>query len=133
MRSSTIFLSRLIGLFTLILSLSMVAQRQLITETMSTMIYDRPLLLVLGMIALAAGLSIVLTHNIWTAGALPLVVTLIGWVILIRGIILLLMPSEALASLFAMFHFEDFFYLYAAISFALGFYLTYMGFRRSRP
>jgi hypothetical protein len=132
MRPLTIFLSRLLGLFALLFSLAMVLHRQAIVETASLVVHDRPLLLVLGMITLIAGLAMVLSHNIWSGGTLPVIVTLIGWITLIRSLILLLLPPEAVASLFVMFHFEERFYLYAAITFVLGLYLTFMGFRRSR-
>ncbi|MGB6176215.1 MAG: hypothetical protein WBF43_07740 [Methylocella sp.] len=132
MRPLTIFLSRLIGLFALVLSLAMVLHRRSYVETAATLIQDRPLLLVLGMISLIAGLAIVLAHNIWSGGTLPVIVTLIGWINLIRGLILLLLPPQAVVSLFEIFHFDERFYLYVAIIFVLGVYLTFMGFRRSR-
>lgn len=132
MRPLTIFLSRLIGLFALVLSLAMVLHRRSYVETAATLIQDRPLLLVLGMISLIAGLAIVLAHNIWSGGTLPVIVTLIGWINLIRGLILLLLPPQAVVSLFEIFHFDERFYLYIAIIFVLGVYLTFMGFRRSR-
>jgi len=53
MRPLTIFLSRLIGLFAMLVSLAMVLHRQYV-ETAATLIHDRPLLLVLGMISLIA-------------------------------------------------------------------------------
>jgi hypothetical protein len=133
MRPLTIFLSRLLGLFTLTLSLAMVLHRQSFVETASLVVHDRPLLLVLGMIMLVAGLAIVLSHNIWSGGILPVVITLFGWVMLIRAVILLWAPPEALVSLFEKIDFEKFFYVPASISLVLGLYLTYMGFRPSRP
>ena len=132
MRPVTIFLSRLLGLSMLVLSLAMVLHRQAIAETASMAVHDRPLLFILGLITLIAGLAMVLAHNIWSGGSLPVVVTLIGWITLIRGLILLLAPPDALASLFEMIDSEKFFSVPAAITFALGLYLTYMGFRPSR-
>jgi hypothetical protein len=34
-----------------------------------------------GMVATSAGLAVVLAHNIWNGGALPVVVTLVGWAV----------------------------------------------------
>jgi hypothetical protein len=34
---------------------------------------------VMGLISLSAGLAIVLAHNIWSGGVLPVVVTICGW------------------------------------------------------
>lgn len=90
----TIFLSRLLGLFTLFVAFSMLVQRHVIIETAAAVIHDRPLLLVVGMIALTAGLAMVLSHNVWSGGVLPVVVTLFGWSLVIRGALLLLLSPQ---------------------------------------
>ena len=128
MSSRTIFLSRLIGLFTILVSLSMFMHKQTMVETVETLVHNRPMLLILGMIALIGGLAMVLGHNVWSGGALPIVVTLFGWSILIRGLLLLFLPSDAMVSLFEMVRFGELFYIFAVISLVLGIYLTYGGF-----
>jgi amino acid permease len=75
----------------------------------------------------------VLCHNIWSGGALPVVVTLFGWIILIRGVLILFLSPNAMVGLFEMFRFEEFFYVYVAIPLFLGLYLTYAGFKSSSP
>lgn len=130
MSPRTIFLSRLIGLFALLESLSMFVHKQSMVETAASLVHDRPLLLIVGMIALVAGLAMVLAHNLWSGGALPVVVTLIGWVILVRGVVLLFLLPEAVVRLFEIFRFEELYYLYAGITLVLGLYLTYAGFSR---
>jgi hypothetical protein len=45
--------------------------------------------LILGIITLAAGLAMVLAHNIWSGGALVVVITLVGWMALHQESILL--------------------------------------------
>ncbi|HET6377663.1 MAG TPA: hypothetical protein VFG05_05070 [Methylocella sp.] len=114
----------------LILSAAMALRHRSFAETAGWLIHDRPLLLVLGMITLAAGLALVLAHNIWSGGALPIVITLFGWVTLARGIVLVTAPPEALASFFETIGIEKHFYVPAALSFLLGAYLTAMGFWR---
>jgi uncharacterized membrane-anchored protein YitT (DUF2179 family) len=133
MRPLTIFLSRLIGLFSLVFALAMILHRDSFAAVTSAMIHDPPLVFLLGLIALAIGLAMVLSHNIWSGGALPVVITLIGWLQLIRGITALLVPPEALASFFDKMNFGKFSYGPFVITLALGLYLTYMGFRPSRP
>jgi uncharacterized membrane protein len=133
MRPLTIFLSRLLGLFTLIFSLSMALHRQASVQTLTELIRDPTLLFILGLIALVCGLAMVLAHNIWSGGALPIIVTLFGWSILIRGLLLLSLSPRTLADLFEALHFEELFYLYMTIAGILGLYLTVMGFRRTRP
>lgn len=131
MAPRTIFLSKLIGLFCVAFSLSMIAHRQTAVALITALVQDPPLVLLMGMIGLAAGLAIVFGHNIWSGGALTVVVTVVGWVILIRGLLLLLLPPATFVKLFASFHFDQFFLVYLAIPLALGVYLTWGGFRSS--
>jgi hypothetical protein len=124
----TTFLSRLIGLFSILVSLSLVTHKQATVETLTALVHNPPLLLTFGMVWLIAGLAMVLGHNVWSGGALPVIVTLVGWLILLRGLLLLFLSPAAAVGLFAGLHFEQLFYLYAAISLILGVYLTYGGF-----
>jgi hypothetical protein len=133
MRPLTIWLSRLIGLFMLLICVAMILHRRAMAETASLVVQDRPLLFFTAVLGLLAGLAMVLSHNIWSGGILPVVITLFGWVTLIRAIILLWAPSEALVSLFEKIDFAKFFYVPASIFLVLGLYLTYMGFRLPRP
>ena len=104
----TIFLSRLIGLFAVLVSLSLLMARKSGVEAVDALIHDRPLVLTIGMIVLLGGLAMVLSHNIWSGGALPVVVTLFGWIILIRGVLILFLSPDAMVSLFEVFRFEEF-------------------------
>ncbi|HUZ92011.1 MAG TPA: hypothetical protein VMU78_08950 [Methylocella sp.] len=130
MRPLTIFLSRLIGLATLVLGLAMVLHQQSFLEMASRMAHDGPLLFVIGLITLSIGLAIVLGHNVWSGGVLPVVITLFGWIQLIRGLVFLLAPPDSLGRLFEHMDFEKFFPFAAAITLILALYLTFEGFRR---
>ena len=130
MPSRTIFLSRLLGLFLVALSLALFLRRLEVLAIMTAMIGNAPLMLIPSLAALIAGLAMVLSHNVWSGGALPVVVTLFGWVILLRGLLLLILPHEILVSLFEMARVGDFFTIYAAIPLLLGLYLTYAGFTK---
>ena len=128
MSSRTIFLSRLLGLFLLAMSLALYLRKPELLPALNDLIQDAPRLLILSIAALLGGLAIVLTHNIWSGGALQVVVTLLGWALLLRGLVLLLLPHEFIVRLFEMSRFADLFYLYAAIPLVLGLYLTFAGF-----
>jgi hypothetical protein len=131
MSSRTIFLAKLLGLFFFAVSLALFLRRPEVLAIVTAMMGNAPLLLVVSLAALAAGLAMVLSHNIWSGGALPVVVTLLGWIILLRGLVLLLLPHETIVRLFEMANFPDFFTVYAAIPLILGLYLTYAGFTAS--
>jgi uncharacterized membrane protein len=130
MSSHTSFLSRLIGLYLILISLAMAAHREATVETIRALMHNPPLLFVFGVIAVAAGLAMVLGHNVWSGGVLPVGVTLVGWLLLSKGTLLLFLSPEAVyGMLFVRSHFEQFFYEYMAIDLLLGICLTYGGFR----
>jgi hypothetical protein len=59
-----------------------------------TAVADGPVMLVYAIISLAVGLAMILGHNVWSGGALPVVVTLVGWLILAKGLMLLFVTPE---------------------------------------
>ena len=121
MSARTIFLSRLIGLYLILISLAMIAHKQATVDSMNALVHNAPVLFVVGVIAVAAGLAMVLGHNVWSGGVLPVVVTLTGWLMLIKGSMLLFMSPEAVyGTLLAGMHFEQLFYLYMATVLFLG-------------
>src|SRR6516165_10166323 len=116
----TTFLAKLIGLSAVLLSLALVTHKQASVETMTALVRNPPLLMIFGMLWLVAGLAIILGHNVWSGGVLPVVVTLVGWLIFARGLLLLFLPPSAAVGLFTGLHFEQLFYLYIAISLVFG-------------
>jgi hypothetical protein len=131
MSPRTRFLGKLIGLYLILISLAMAIHKQATVETMNALVRNTPELFVAGLIGVGAGLAIVLGHNVWSGGVLSVIVTLTGWVMLIKGMLLVfLSPRDTYRLLVAGLHYEQFFYLYTAIPFVLGLYLTYAGFAR---
>ena len=99
-------------------------------ETVEALLQNPSMVFVLGVVMLAAGLAMVLAHNIWSGGALVVVVTLVGWMTLIKSLVFLFLPPEMEARLFLeRLHDQQLFYFYWALPLVLGLYLTYAGFR----
>jgi hypothetical protein len=131
MPAVTIYLSRLIGVVAFIAGVAMLADKQMVVAAVGQMGVDRTPLLLLGFIRVATGAAIVLVHNVWSRGFWPLVITLTGWAILVRGVMVLFVPPDVMASIIAASHVVDFYYLYAAIPLVLGAYLGLRGFSAS--
>jgi hypothetical protein len=127
--TSTLYLARLIGLFLLALGISMIVQPQATIETWIALVRDPSMVYVLGMITTAAGLAMVLSHNVWRGGALPIAITLIGWLTLLKGIAALCLHAESAGRVFEMFHYVAFFYPYALVCIVSGVCLAIAGFR----
>ena len=129
MSPRTIYLGRLIGLYCVLLALAMISNKQATVETIIALMHDAPVLLLAAIVAMAAGLAIVLGHIVWSGGALPVVVTLVGWISLIKGLILLFLPPVGALAYFEALHYGQFFYAYMSVTLAIGIYLTFSSFR----
>jgi hypothetical protein len=71
----------------------------------------------------------IIGHNIWSGGALPVAVTLFGWLIFAKGLALLLVPPEmwtAWLALLQKLHYGYPFYFIPAL--AIGGYLAVASF-----
>lgn len=124
----TMFLSRLIGLAALILGAAMLIYEPPLVSAVELAASDRSALFTLGGGGIIAGLAIVLTHNVWRQGLCALVVTAVGWFMLIRGVLMVFLPTAVLLKLDAISHFHEHPVLYAVLPLALGLYLTWQGF-----
>jgi hypothetical protein len=93
---TSIFLAKLMGpVFLAVgaaLILNGVAVRALVQEFL-----DSPALIFLsGLMTLPAGLAIVLTHNVWIADW-PILITILGWLLVVGGAVRLVAPQRAAA------------------------------------
>jgi len=125
MSSRTVFLARLSGLFLVLMSLSLMANKAATLEAVTAVVHQPSLLLMFGMIGLPAGLAMVIAHNIWSGGATPVVVTILGWLLLAKSLICLIVPEGAMIRLYELVRFPDFFYGFIGVYLLIGFYLAY--------
>lgn len=129
MSPRTRYLSRLIGLYCLLVGLSMIVHKQTTVESITETVHHAPAVLLSSIFALAAGLAIVIGHNVWSGGVPAVLVTLVGWITLIKGLLLLFLTPQATVGFFEAAHYGQMFYLYVAITLVLGIALTYGGFK----
>jgi hypothetical protein len=121
----TVYLARLIGLFTVLIVAALLLRGSAMVETA---VADKPVMFTYALISLGLGLAMVLGHNAWSGGALPVVVTLVGWLILAKGLLLLYITPESLTAMYARMQYGQHFNLYLAPSLLIGLYLTWAGF-----
>ena len=133
MSERTSFLARLLGLYCLIAAVGVLVQRDAWVAAVAAAVHDPAVMLILGAVVVAAGLALVLAHNLWSGGALPVVVTVIGWLTLLKGVVLWLLPPQAAADFYlGRLHYAQLYPVYGAVSLVLGLYLTVAGFRSAR-
>ena len=129
MSTRTIYLSKLFGLYFILVALPMMIHKQAVVNMVTGLFRDPAMMFMLGLLTLAAGMAMVLAHNIWSGGVLPVVVTILGWLTLVKGLLfLILFSGDATGFYLGTLHYSQLFYLYMAICLALGAYLTYGGF-----
>jgi hypothetical protein len=125
--SSTAFLARLLGLFILAIAAAILINRRGIIAAFESLSQHGDTLLLAELIGLGVGLAIVLSHEVWT-NVLGVIVTLLGWFIFLRALILLLLPPEKIAEIFALVAWPQRAETYAIISLVIGILLTIAGF-----
>ena len=129
----TLFLSRLLGLFFLICGLAMLLHKQFYTVALATVAYSPLAIRWIAMVITLAGLAIVLAHNVWSKPPVVVIVTLLGWLTLIKGLAYLFQPARWLEGFFqAVLNCGGYVYSVTAFVLVLGAYLTYEGFK-SKP
>ena len=79
-----IWISKFLGPVILALSIPMIVTPTSLQDTTRRFLADSPLVLISGVLAMTAGLSIVNTHNVWVLNW-TLIVTLFGWALFLGG------------------------------------------------
>lgn len=126
----TIYLSRLIGLYWILVLPSLMIHRQATVDSATALFHNPSLMLIVGIFTVIASVAMILAHNLWSGGALPVLVTLVGWLALIKGMMFLLLPSAADTEIILSWLRDPvLFYVCLTPSFLIGIYLTYEGFR----
>ena len=130
MLSRTSFLGRLFGVYFILFAAIMFLRKQEILDGITGALSNPGIMLTFGVILLFAGLAMVLGHNLWSGGVLPVVVTLIGYLTALKGLLILLLPPDTGTEVYLRaLHYQQYFYVYAAFTLCLGLCLTILSFR----
>lgn len=89
----SLFLAKAIGIYYVIVSIAFLLNkarlRALMIETMNNSAY----LLLSGFIALIVGILLVVSHNLWVADWRVVIITIIGWLALLKGLTIIVFPN----------------------------------------
>jgi hypothetical protein len=91
---------------------------------------DPGLIFVSGILLLIAGLAIVRTHNIW-AGGWPVLVTALGWLAVLSGLVRMLFPIQGAAIAAAVGQNTALVLASAVTLIVLGAFLSFKGYARN--
>ena len=91
-------IAQVLGIFFVVVGVSMVANGKATAAAVEESVQNKGMMFMWGILALLIGAVIVVFNNAWTSG-LALLVTILGWLALIKGTFILLFPGVA-ASLY---------------------------------
>jgi hypothetical protein len=124
---TSLFLARLLGPTMLVMGLGLLVNRSTYRTLSLEVLDSRALLFIAGLIALVAGLAIVLTHNVWVAGW-PMIITIFGWASLFAGIVRIVFPDSVAQLGRRAIDSQGFLMFGIVLYLALGAWLIYAGY-----
>lgn len=86
---TSVFIAQLIGPVMLVAAIGLLINREGYRAMALTFLESPPLIYISGVLAMTAGLAIVLNHNVWTADW-RVIITVFGWMAAIGGAIRIL-------------------------------------------
>jgi nitrate reductase gamma subunit len=87
----SLFLGQVTGISLLLGGICLLLNAKHYEKTFLKLLKDDAAMFVLGLILLIAGAAMVLAHNVW--GGWALIVSIVGWAMLIKGLLTLLIPK----------------------------------------
>jgi len=124
---TSILIARLIGPILVVAGVTALVNPKNMADMAQEFLASRALIFIAGFLALLGGLAIVNTHNLWVAGW-PLIITVLGWLAVIGGIVRMVFPAVTRAVGEAMLGSTTLLRLLGGVQVALGAYLMAVGY-----
>jgi uncharacterized membrane protein YedE/YeeE len=126
---TSIFLAKLLGPILVVVAVGVLMNRKSVDALAREVLGSPALLFLLGFLDFASGLAIVLTHNVWVADW-RIIITLLGWLLLARGMVRILIPDQVKPYGAKMFQSPNAVTGSLAVTLGLGLVLGYFGYAR---
>ncbi len=124
----TVFIGKVLGLFCVIVAVAMMANKKGAVATVTGLLGNPPLMFVVDIMTVGLGLAMVVGHEVWSGGVLPVAVTLMGWATLLKGVVLLAVPAGRMIRFYDAVQYERRFYALMAVTLGIGLSLTLAAF-----
>jgi hypothetical protein len=123
----SIFLARLLGPLLLLPGIGLLINPRAFRAMATEVVGSVTLVYLFGLLDFAAGLAIVLVHNVWTVNWRVLI-TLIGWLLLIRGAARILITDTLIGYAKALIRNKRLYPVSGGVLVILGLVLCYFGY-----
>lgn len=119
------FFAQLIGFYLVLICVSMLLQPERFKKIMNTVLGHPASLFICSAINIIFALAILIPHNIWVAGW-PMLITLIGWLTLLKGVFGLYFPEKYLKMIVKLME-KPAFQIWTWFWLLIGLFLAWMG------
>ncbi len=123
----TLFLAKLLGAVLITMAAAMATRGPALAQTAKRMTSDPGMVMIGGAMRVGLGLAVVIGHDVWTGGALPVAVTLFGWALYFSGLLLLFASPERLIAMVEGMKLERNLPVYALVTGLVGLYFLGAG------
>ena len=124
---ASIFIARLLGPLLLAVGAGILINPSMFRTMGTEVVRSVTLVYLFGLMDLAAGLAIVLTHNVWLA-SWRVLITLLGWLLIVRGAARVLLTEQVMVFGAKAFRNKQMVPVSGAIVGILGLVLCYFGY-----
>ncbi len=123
----SLFLAQLLGIYFLVVGVLVVLRRDSFMPIIAELGHNRPLVFTIAIFELAVGLSLALSHSIFTFDYRG-IISVIGWTMLIEGVLYLALPFPKVRKIFKTFNKSGWYLSGGTLSIVAGVYLAGIGF-----
>jgi hypothetical protein len=125
--ATSIFLAKLLGPLLLLVGISVALTPRTFKTMASEVVHSVTLVYLFGLMDFAAGLAIVLVHNVWVADWRVLI-TLLGWLMLLRGIARTVATETVMQRAAGIIRRTQLYVVAAGVMIVIGLVLCYFGY-----
>ncbi|MCD6109469.1 hypothetical protein J7J83_01800 [bacterium] len=124
----SLFLAQVMGISFVVLGCGFLCNSRYYKAIYTNFVKNESLVFVISILMLVLGSTLVLTHNIWEGAWWVVLITILGWIILIKGFLLAVFPKSILEMTKSVVKWKGLF-VWAGILYAtLGVIFLYYGF-----
>ena len=123
----SIFLAKAFGLYYLISGVAILLRSKEFKNMLDDFIKNTYHIYFVGLFLTIIGILLVLTHNVWEGGWV-VIITVMSWLILFKGVVYLLLPRDMLKSQIKWLGEKNWYTIGGVISILIGLYLGSKGF-----
>ncbi|HEY2049471.1 MAG TPA: hypothetical protein VGH03_09015 [Caulobacteraceae bacterium] len=124
-------LARIVGPYLILMAVMLFVRDNALPTLLPSFMQDAPLVLASGAFTLMAGLAIIAAHHHWTRAS-AIVISLIGFVVAIKGASLMIAPTIGNELTAAVVRTPSILWVSAAVALLIGLWLSFVGWW-SRP